>query len=94
MATRKGVDPESEDAAWLERKDVPIDYEIPGLQVFLLVSVCLLSLSCVYHVIHRLLHLNKTKVNTGTNRSSSDPCITRAKLNNDMLEAWSLTELI
>ncbi|KAJ3506307.1 hypothetical protein NLJ89_g6937 [Agrocybe chaxingu] len=27
----KGVDLGSEDAAWLERKDVPMDYEIPGL---------------------------------------------------------------
>ena len=26
-----GVDLGSEDAAWLERKDVPIDYEMPGL---------------------------------------------------------------
>jgi hypothetical protein len=28
----KGVDLGSEDAAWLERKDVPMDYEIPGLE--------------------------------------------------------------
>jgi hypothetical protein len=28
----KGVDLGSEDAAWLERKDVPIDYEMPGLE--------------------------------------------------------------
>lgn len=27
----KGVDLGSEDAAWLERKDVPMDYEMPGL---------------------------------------------------------------
>jgi hypothetical protein len=27
----KGVDLGGEDAAWLERKDVPMDYEIPGL---------------------------------------------------------------
>ena len=27
----KGVDLGSEDAAWLERKDVPMDYERPGL---------------------------------------------------------------
>lgn len=29
-----GVDLGSEDAAWLERKDVPIDYEMPGLEHF------------------------------------------------------------
>ncbi|KAG7441240.1 uncharacterized protein BT62DRAFT_908730 [Guyanagaster necrorhizus] len=28
----KGVDLGGEDAAWLERKDVPMDYEIPGLE--------------------------------------------------------------
>ncbi|RDB17685.1 hypothetical protein Hypma_001198 [Hypsizygus marmoreus] len=28
----KGVDLGSSDAAWLERKDVPIDYEMPGLE--------------------------------------------------------------
>jgi hypothetical protein len=28
----KGVDLGSEEAAWLERKDVPMDYEIPGLE--------------------------------------------------------------
>lgn len=28
----KGVDLGGEDAAWLERKDVPVDYEIPGLE--------------------------------------------------------------
>lgn len=28
----KGVDLGSEDAAWLERKDVPMDYEMPGLE--------------------------------------------------------------
>ncbi|KAL0065624.1 hypothetical protein AAF712_007402 [Marasmius tenuissimus] len=28
----KGVDLGSDDAAWLERKDVPIDYEVPGLE--------------------------------------------------------------
>ncbi|KAF9262077.1 hypothetical protein L218DRAFT_945606 [Marasmius fiardii PR-910] len=28
----KGVDLGTEDAAWLERKDVPIDYEVPGLE--------------------------------------------------------------
>jgi hypothetical protein len=27
----KGVDLGGEDAAWLERKDVPMDYEMPGL---------------------------------------------------------------
>ena len=27
-----GVDLGSEDGAWLERKDVPIDYETPGLE--------------------------------------------------------------
>lgn len=27
----KGVDLGGEDGAWLERKDVPMDYEIPGL---------------------------------------------------------------
>jgi hypothetical protein len=27
----KGVDLGSEDAAWLERKDVPMDYEAPAL---------------------------------------------------------------
>ncbi len=27
----KGADLGGEDAAWLERKDVPIDYETPGL---------------------------------------------------------------
>ena len=27
----KGVDLGSDDVAWLERKDVPIDYEMPGL---------------------------------------------------------------
>jgi hypothetical protein len=36
----KGVDLGSEDAAWLEQKDVSI---------FLMVSVSLLSLACVYH---------------------------------------------
>ena len=83
----KGVGLGSEDAAWLEQKDVPIDDESPGWQVFLVVSVSLLSLSCVYHVIRHLLRLNMTKVNTSTNRGSSYPCITRAKLNGDMLEA-------
>ncbi|KAJ3478900.1 hypothetical protein NLI96_g9437 [Meripilus lineatus] len=29
----KGVDLGSEDATWLERKDVPMDYEMPGLEV-------------------------------------------------------------
>lgn len=29
-----GVDLGGEDAAWLERKDVPIDYEMPGLEHF------------------------------------------------------------
>jgi len=28
----KGVDLGSDDAAWLERKDVPMDYEMPGLE--------------------------------------------------------------
>lgn len=28
----KGVDLGGEDVAWLERKDVPMDYEIPGLE--------------------------------------------------------------
>jgi hypothetical protein len=28
----KGVDLGSEDAMWLERKDVPMDYERPGLE--------------------------------------------------------------
>ncbi|KIY63496.1 hypothetical protein CYLTODRAFT_403166 [Cylindrobasidium torrendii FP15055 ss-10] len=28
----KGVDLGGEDAAWLERKDVPMDYEVPGLE--------------------------------------------------------------
>ena len=28
----KGVDLGTEDATWLERKDVPMDYEEPGLQ--------------------------------------------------------------
>lgn len=28
----KGVDLGSEDACWLERKDVPIDYEMSGLE--------------------------------------------------------------
>ena len=28
-----GVDLGGEDAAWLERKDVPIDYEMPGLEL-------------------------------------------------------------
>jgi len=28
----KGVDLGGEDAAWLERKDVPMDYEMPGLE--------------------------------------------------------------
>jgi hypothetical protein len=28
----KGVDLGTEDATWLERKDVPIDYEVPGLE--------------------------------------------------------------
>lgn len=28
----KGVDLGTEDAAWLERKDVPMDYEMPGLE--------------------------------------------------------------
>ncbi|KAI0354203.1 hypothetical protein OH77DRAFT_517571 [Trametes cingulata] len=28
----KGVDLGSEDAAWMERKDLPMDYEMPGLQ--------------------------------------------------------------
>lgn len=28
----KGVDLGTEDAAWLERKDVPMDYEVPGLE--------------------------------------------------------------
>ena len=28
----KGVDLGSEDATWLERKDVPMDYEMPGLE--------------------------------------------------------------
>jgi hypothetical protein len=27
----KGVDLGGDDAAWLERKDVPMDYEMPGL---------------------------------------------------------------
>ena len=27
-----GVDLGGEDAAWMERKDVPIDYEVPGLE--------------------------------------------------------------
>ena len=27
-----GVDLGGEDAAWLERKDVPIDYEMPGIE--------------------------------------------------------------
>ena len=29
----KGVDLGGEDAAWLERKDVPMDYEMPGLRL-------------------------------------------------------------
>ena len=29
----KGVDLGGEDATWLERKDVPMDYEMPGLEV-------------------------------------------------------------
>ena len=29
----KGVDLGTEDATWLERKDVPMDYEVPGLEV-------------------------------------------------------------
>ncbi len=29
----KGVDLGNEDATWLERKDVPMDYEVPGLEV-------------------------------------------------------------
>ena len=29
----KGVDLGGEDAAWLERKDVPMDYEMPGLKL-------------------------------------------------------------
>ena len=29
----KGVDLGSEDATWLERKDVPMDYEMPGLEL-------------------------------------------------------------
>ena len=49
-----------------------------------MVSVSLLSL---YHVIHHHLCLNMTKVDTSTNRSFSYPCIARAKLNSDMLEA-------
>lgn len=28
----KGVDLGTEDAAWMERKDVPMDYEMPGLE--------------------------------------------------------------
>ena len=28
----KGVDLGNEDATWLERKDVPMDYEVPGLE--------------------------------------------------------------
>ncbi len=28
-----GVDLGTEDAVWLERKDVPMDYEMPGLEV-------------------------------------------------------------
>ena len=28
-----GVDLGGEDGAWLERKDVPIDYEMPGLEL-------------------------------------------------------------
>ena len=28
----KGVDRGGADAAWLERKDVPMDYEVPGLE--------------------------------------------------------------
>lgn len=28
----KGVDLGGEDATWLERKDVPMDYEMPGLE--------------------------------------------------------------
>lgn len=28
----KGVDLGSDDATWLERKDVPMDYEMPGLE--------------------------------------------------------------
>lgn len=28
----KGVDLGGDDAAWLERKDVPMDYEVPGLE--------------------------------------------------------------
>lgn len=29
-----GVDLGGDDAAWMERKDVPIDYEMPGLEHF------------------------------------------------------------
>ena len=29
----KGVDLGSDDAMWMERKDVPIDYEMPGLEL-------------------------------------------------------------
>lgn len=28
----KGVDFGTDDAAWMERKDLPMDYETPGLQ--------------------------------------------------------------
>ena len=47
----------------------------------------LLSLLSLYQVIHHLLCLNMTKVNTSTNWSLSCPCIAREKLDSDMLEA-------
>ena len=50
----------------------------------------LVSLLSLYHVIHHILCLNMTRANTSTNWSLSYPCIARAKLNSDMLQAQPL----